>query len=44
MDYKLEFQLGVSTMKSQLGDMTWSFANQGRRFQILHVRLEILTA
>jgi len=32
MDYGLEFQLGVSTMESQLGDM--SFANQGRRFQI----------
>ena len=34
MDYGLEFQLR---------DMTWSFANQGRRFQIWHVRLEILT-
>ena len=29
-------------MESQLGDMTWSFANQGRRFQIWHFRLEIL--
>jgi len=38
-----EFQLGVSTMESQLGDMTWSFANQGRRFQIWHFLLEILT-
>ena len=43
MDYGLEFQLGVSTVESQLGDMTWSFANQGRRFQIWHIRLEILT-
>ena len=34
MDYGLEFQLGFSTIESQLGDMTWSFANQGRRFQI----------
>jgi len=42
MDYGLESQLGVSTMESQLGDMTWSFANQGRWFQIWHFRLEIL--
>jgi len=38
----MESQLGVSTIESQLGDMTWSFANQGRRFQIWHFRLEIL--
>jgi len=40
MDYVPESQLGVSTMESQLGDIIWSFANQGRQFQIWHVRLE----
>jgi len=43
MDYGLESQLCVSTMESQLSDRTWSSANQGRRFQIWHVQLEILT-